>query len=154
MQSQIVELATKYREIEDEHKGLTAKLKETSDRWQDVENRLLEAMVEEGVKSADIIGVGKLAMRVEAYLSVNAAHEEQFYQYLRNNGQGGLIKDHVNPKTRSAFLKEHLAEVVAAFLANGAAENEVVARDKALLFLEEKAGAANFVKRTLSLRRG
>ena len=151
MNNHIVELARQFKEVRDEHAAQETFLKALTKKWDELEAALLEAMIDEGVNSVDVDGVGKLSMRTENYLSVNAANTDQFYSYLKLSGNGALLKEYVNPRTLSAWLKAHLAEVSQQFKLNGPVD-DIEARDMALEFLN-KQGASYFTKRGISVRK-
>lgn len=148
----IVELGRKFKELKEEHEKQSDILKQVGVRWDEAERDLLEAMVEEGVKSIEIAGLGRFTMRVTNYLSVNAANKEGFYEYLKEAGHGGLLKLDVNPKTLTAFLSQHFEELQKKY-GDEAGLDMVDAREKALEFLKSK-GAAYFTKRDISLTKG
>lgn len=151
MDQKVIEFAKEFKRLKDEHDELSAKLKEVSTAWDAVEAALLDAMVEEGVNSIDLDGIGKLSMRTENFLSVNSANTAQFYEYLKLSGNGALLKESVNPRTLTSWLKGHLAELIEQAQNNGV--DIVEARENALQFLNAK-GASYFTKRGISLRKG
>ena len=150
MDQKIIAFAKEFKRLKDEHDELSGKLKEIDTLWSAAEAALLDAMLEEGVNSIDLGGVGKLSMRTVNYLSVNAANTEQFYQYLRLSGNGALLKESVNPRTLTAWLKSHLEELIAG--ANNNGMDAVDARTASLEFLKTK-GASYFTKRGIALRK-
>jgi hypothetical protein len=150
MNAQIIKLGHEYKALKVSHDELTEKLKETDANWQDIETQLLDAMVDEGVKSIDIEGVGKLSMRVTNYLSVNAASKPKFFEYLKASGNGDLLKLDVNPRTLTAFLGKHAEELEAEIIKNDGLD-QVSARTLALDRLKAE-GANYFTKRDIALR--
>ena len=150
MNNKLVELGIKFKKFKDDYKEKEDALKLLGNEWEECERELLDAMVEEGVNSIDIDGVGKLSMRTENYLSVNTANTPFFYSYLKESGNGALLKEYVNPRTLTSFLKEHL-ELKTAEIAAQKAIDEFDARKEALDFLQGK-GAAYFSKKSVSLR--
>lgn len=151
MNNKIVELLREFKSVKDEYEQAEAVLKILTTKWDQAEAALLEAMVEEGVSSFNVEGIGTASMRTENYLSVNAANTEQFYQYLKLSGNGALLKESVNPRTLQAWLKQHLQDVIAQFETDDGIDS-VDARDKALEFLN-KQGASYFTKRGIALRK-
>ena len=107
-------------------------------------------MADEGVSSIRIEGIGLFSLSVTNYLSVTNDKKETFYPYLQEAGHGGLLKLDVNSRTLTAFLKQHLDELVKEREANGL--DSVEAMESALKFLNER-GASCFTKRGISLRR-
>lgn len=152
MAKTITELAKRYDELQTKHEEQSDILKAISTEWEALETELLEAMAEEGVNSVRLDGIGLISMSVSNYLSVNAANKPGFYEYLKAAGHGGLLKEEVNPKTLTAFLKGHLEELIKGFQENYDMDT-VAARDAALIFINDK-GASYFTKRGISLRKG
>jgi len=150
MNSKLIELGKKFKKFKDDYKVAEDALKLLGGEWEECERELLDAMVEEGVNSIDIEGVGKLSMRTENYLSVNSANTNFFYSYLKESGNGALLKEYVNPRTLTSFLKEHL-ELKIAEIQSTKEIDEFDARNEALEFLKSK-GAAYFSKKSVSLR--
>lgn len=146
----IKELAQRFVELKAASEELGDKLKEVNAAWTEVETQLLEAMVEEGVNSVKLAGLGHFIMSTKNYLSVNAANKPGFYAYLKESGNGALLKEEVNPRTLTAFLKGHLEEV-AKRIADDYNLDNVEARNKALEFLNQK-GASYFSERGITLR--
>lgn len=150
MNNKLVELGIKFKKFKDDYKVQEDALKLLGGQWEECERELLDAMVEEGVNSIDIDGVGKLSMRTENYLSVNTANTPLFYSYLKESGNGTLLKEYVNPRTLTSFLKEHL-ELKISEIQSVKEIDEFDARNEALEFLKSK-GAAYFQKKSVSLR--
>ncbi len=150
MNAQILELSRKFKELKEKHDAQSDILKQIDVEWTIIEEQLLEAMVEEGVKSINVIGCGSFTMRVENYLNVSAAAAEGFYSYLRESGNGGLLKEMVNPATLKAWLKPHFEELQQKYVDNSGLD-PVEARDAALEFLKQK-GCAYLTKRGVILK--
>lgn len=140
-------LAIKYKLLQDEYKTKEQELKELGNRWAECEIELINLMTEEGVGSLDLDDIGKFSIRTTNYLSVNAQNKEKFYEYLKESGNGSLLKLDVNPRTLTAFLKEHLETVAKSY------GEDFEAKNKALAFLNEK-GASYFQKREVQFRKG
>jgi len=149
MNQRLTDLARQYRELRAKKEFQADVLKAISADLSTSESELLEAMVEEGVNSLRIDGVGLLSMKVTNYLSVNVANKPAFFEYLQESGNGGLLKLDVNPKTLTAFLSEHLKALTKDYVDSGM--DEIDARNKALDGLKSK-GASYFSERGISLR--
>lgn len=149
MNAQITELARRFRELKLKSEEQAEVLKQINGEWSVIETELLEAMSEEGVSSVKMEGLGNFIMSVRNMLSVNAANQPSFYQYLKESGNGALLKESVNPATLTAFLKGHLEDVIKTYIDQGM--DTVDARNSALQFLNEK-GATYFTKRGITLR--
>lgn len=150
MNSTIVTLAKRFSEIRAQHEKQTVLLKEISESWDETEGLLMEAMIEEGAKSIRIDGIGLVILASTSFLSVNAASKETFLPYLKESGNGDLIKEDVNSRTLTAFLKGHLEEVTQRFLDEGM---DVVDAKKAALDFLSKRGASYFTKREVRINK-
>lgn len=146
----ITELAKIYAEIRSRHEAASDVLKAIEKEWTEAETALLDAMVEEGTRSIKIDELGTFSMATTNYLSVTAANKETFYPYLKESGNGSLLKEEVNPRTLTAFLKGHLEELIR--LQEQRGYDGVDARNKALEFLNKK-GASYFTKKEIRLKK-
>jgi hypothetical protein len=126
MTQEIIELGKKFAECKKESEELTKKLKAANEAWDAVEKELLEVMLDAQVNSIDIEGVGRLTMSRSSYPSVNAAAKPQFFDYLKDSGNGGLLKLDVNPQTLNAFLKKHIEELRTQLISNGLNEMQAI----------------------------
>lgn len=149
MNKLILELSHKFRELKFKSEEQAKVLKEINAEWDECEQALLGAMVEEGVNSLDIVGVGKIVMRTENYLSVTQANTDNFYAYLKESGNGDLLRESVNPATLKSFLKQHLVDVQMQLIEKQGLD-EITARDEAVKFLNSK-GASSHTKRGVSI---
>ncbi len=67
--------------------------------------QLIDAMSEQGITK--FAALGKLFFtRNELYANVPAERKEQFHQWLRDTGNGGLITEGVNAQTLKAWARE------------------------------------------------
>lgn len=142
-------LASQFLELKKKSDFLSEELKKTNAEWEEVEKELLNAMVEEGTSSIRLEGMGLFSMRTRSFLSVNAANKPNFYEYLKESGNGDLLKLDVNPRTLTAFLKGHQETLESQYLNEGL--DPVDARKKALEFLNQK-GASYFSERGVSFK--
>lgn len=65
-----------------------------------------DKMEEDEMSSINIKGVGRLGLTLDAYVTVLAENREPFYDWLRENGHGGMIKPYAQPSTVKAFAKD------------------------------------------------
>ncbi len=107
----IVDLGRKFAACKAEHDEAAKVLKDIAAKWTEVENELLQAMSEAGMKSITIEGVGRLTLRRSHYPSVNSSNKPGFFEYMKKSGHGALIKEDVNTQTLNAFLKRHVEEL-------------------------------------------
>lgn len=150
MAQSVIDLARLYYLARSESEAQADKLKTYNKARDEAESALLDAMVEEGVPSVTIDGLGLFSMTTTNYLSVTAAHKPDFYSYLKESGNGGLLKEDVNTRTLTSFLKGHLVEVTNKFVAEKGVD-DFEAKKLALEFLKAK-GADYFSERGISLR--
>ncbi len=148
MSKQIVDLARKYKAFSVEAAEVKAELDVVNKAWGECETELLEAMVEAGVNSVKLDGVGNFSMATKNFLSVTAAHKEEFFVYLKESGNAGLLKLDVNPATLKAFLSGHLEQLIRDRVNKGM--NEVDARKEALELLN-KRGASYHTERGIRM---
>lgn len=64
---------------------------------------------EDGFSSMNIPGVGRLGLTKDAYCTQVKEKQPEFFDWLRENDYGDLIKDTVNPSSLKSLVKE-LAE--------------------------------------------
>lgn len=62
-------------------------------------------MEEEGIENIKVEGVGRISLTGDMWVSVPAAHRDAFYDWLRGEGLGDLIKPTVNASTLKAMIK-------------------------------------------------
>ncbi len=151
MNTQIVELGKKFVELKKKSDALTKEVAAVNAEWTQVETELQEAMIEEGVKSIKLDGMGTFTLRTTPFLSVTAENKERYFEYLRKIGEDSILKLDVNPRTNGAFLKAHLESRIANLVAKNTDLDEVTARKE---ILEELAlvGVSYFTKRDIALK--
>jgi hypothetical protein len=149
MNQRLVELAKEFKGFKIAHAEAADALKKIETDWQENETKLQELMIEEGVRSITIEGVGQLSLRTTNYPSVNAANKPQFFEYLKKTGNDSILKLDVNPRTLGAFLKEHTESLISEKMKDGS--DEVSAREYVLENLK-KEGVAFFLKRDIALK--
>lgn len=146
MNNLLVEKAKEYFALKTEHDDLSAKLKTVAEKWDAVEVELMQLLIEEGVNSIKLDGLGAFTLATRNFFNVTKENEESFYQYLKDTGNGGLLREYVNPRTLSTFLNSHFERIKETY------GEDFEAKDKALDFLKQK-GASVFEKKTISFRK-
>jgi hypothetical protein len=71
-----------------------------------------QMMDENDVEKFTIEGVGTIYVSTEVYAYVKKEDEAQFFAWLRENGNGDIIREYVFPKTLQSFAKEQLGNGV------------------------------------------
>jgi hypothetical protein len=69
------------------------------------ENKIPEAMDEEGVNNVTYSGIGRVALTSDIYCAVPADQREEAWEWLKDNGHGGIFKVTVHGGTLKATLK-------------------------------------------------
>ncbi len=69
-----------------------------------------EMMEEQGVETLKVADVGRLQTKADIRCQLPADNKQLMYQWLRDNGNGALIKDEVPSGTLKAFIKERIKE--------------------------------------------
>lgn len=112
--SREVELGTLMYLLERERKELEDKAKSAKERYDAAAKDLMDILVEEGKSSTGMIsGVGEFSLVRKVFPSVKKDNLPQFIAYLRQEGDGGLVKETVDAGTVSAYLKEKIATLEA-----------------------------------------
>ena len=82
-------------------------VKDINERIQEVSrNDLVKALEEAELKNANVAGVGLVYLQDSTFVSVREEDRASVYAWLKENGHGDLIKEHVWPQTLTAFVKE------------------------------------------------
>lgn len=147
----MLEKAKEILKLKAESESLADSLKAVNTKWLQVEESLLEDMAEEGVGSFKLDSGEMFTMASENYFSLRADAKPDFFEWMKANGHGALIKEDVNAQTLKAFLKTEFANLV---------QKAVLVTDDALLATNkvtemfEKLGASHFKKRSLRVKKG
>lgn len=146
----IINLAKKYVAAKESVSMVNEALDLAKKHKKEMEEELLTAMIDSGIPSIRIDDIGLLSLKTENYLSVNKASEFEFYEYLKQTGNGGLLKEYCDARTLKVFLNPHLEELKSEYINSGL--DELQARDQALDFLKSK-GVSYFTDKSISLRK-
>lgn len=150
MNKQIIELSQEFAKLKARHEEASKVVKDINAEWGEVETKLIEALIEEGVKSIVIDGIGRVILTSKAHLSVNIADKPKMFAYMKDTGAGSLIREDCPAQTLTKWLGERLEELQKEEMSGGL--DEVEAREKALGQLKAE-GASFFLKRQISLRK-
>jgi len=103
------ELAHFMKDTKDALLEAKAKVSEIQKVFDDLRKRAIPDKMEEmGIENAKITGVGRIALRAEAYAGFAKEMKEDAIQWLEQNGHSDLVKEDVNASTLKAFLKEQI----------------------------------------------
>lgn len=92
-------LNAEIEEAEEHIKQLKARYKELTTY------RIPKALEAEGLKNFRLASGRGITTAEQYYVSVRAEDKPEFLQYLRDHGQGSLIKEDVNAQTLKAYIK-------------------------------------------------
>lgn len=107
--AQLTALAQSFRHLKDRKEVLETELKEVNGLIEDVQvNQLPKMMDENNVEKFTVAGVGTIYQQVKVYAYVKKEDQAGFYDWLRENGHGDLIKAIVFSPTLSSFAKEQI----------------------------------------------
>lgn len=67
--------------------------------------RLMEG---DNVETVTLKGIGRVHLRAELYARLNSGRKDEAYQWLRDNGHGGLVQSTVNASSLKAAIKEQI----------------------------------------------
>ncbi len=68
-------------------------------------NKIPEALDEEGLSNATFDGIGRVALTSDIYSSIPKEREQDAWEWLRDNGHGGIIVEYIHSGTLKATLK-------------------------------------------------
>lgn len=76
-----------------------------------VRNSILAGkMEEEGIKTITVENVGRVCVTSDVYASIKVENKERAYQFLRDTGNGDIIKDTINSSSLKSVVKSMLRE--------------------------------------------
>jgi hypothetical protein len=101
----IIFVISKFKEAYDLKKLLKSKLEETQKSLDSWEEALLEKFNEEGVEKITT-GQGTFYTREDTYASYDHDREPETFAWLREEGEGSIIKETINARTLAAWVKE------------------------------------------------
>lgn len=109
----LVVMARDLRAKKDRKEVLEAELKELNKGIRELaEQRIPTYMDDNEIEKLSVEGVGTIFLTTKVYANVKAEDREKFFTWLRENGNGDLIKEVVHPQTLNAFAKEQLGNGV------------------------------------------
>ena len=110
--SREVQLATELWGLEQARKKLESEADELKTKYKTKEAELQELLIEEGKSSTGHIqGVGEFAIKRQSYLSVTKEKLPAYMYYLKQRGEGGLIKEVIEANTLKKHLENKMEEL-------------------------------------------
>ncbi len=87
------------------------KLKEINARLDVLRLELIPAEMENrGLESFKLEGVGRVSLTADLYARITAGKTDEFFQWLKDQKLGSLIKAAINPSTLKAFVKGRIKD--------------------------------------------
>ena len=106
----IEEKLKKLRELKDKHEELDQQAKQVKAEFDDIlENVIPQLMEVHGRETVTIGGVGGLSLGEKVHVYCKVAYEPEFFAYLRERGDGAIIKESIHHQTLCSWGKEKLA---------------------------------------------
>lgn len=152
MGNKIIDLALEFKKAEDAYEAAKAVLKELDEKWNEAQQRLIDAFVEEGVNNISIEGVGVFSFGKRVFLSVKNEDKPGFFEYLREEGDDGILKLDVNTQTLSSYLNKKKELLQDLYMQAHPDADKVDAEEKTLEYLKEK-GVNYFSTPRISIRK-
>lgn len=106
---QIIELATKLKELKDKKKETEQLLKTLEAEIEETEALLSQEMVNSEVQNFNKDGT-TFYLQTKTYASIRPDCKQDVYDWLKANGYESLVYETVNAQRFSAFIKELLEE--------------------------------------------
>jgi len=103
------ELADRLKELREEKMAVEEELNSINAEIDDVEYRLSEMMISSETHNSTRAGT-MFSLSTTTRASAAAGMKEELFDALRSKGFGELIYETVNANSRSAFVKEQIAE--------------------------------------------
>lgn len=106
---ELAEYQVKLRQIVD---GLDRAKKEMQGVYDVCVTMLASKMLEDGITNVTVDGVGRVTVTSDVYASIKVENRQAAYQFLRDTGNGDLIKDTVNASSLKSLVKSMLKDGV------------------------------------------
>lgn len=107
----IVTAAKKLDALRDEKKRLEDELKEVNKQKGKLEMQTLpKLMADAEIQKMSIEGIGTLFTKNNVFAHIREEDRPKAFDWFRDNGHGGLIKETVHFKTLTSWAKEQLEE--------------------------------------------
>jgi hypothetical protein len=107
--STITEIGKELYDVKAEKEQLEDRLKVLNDRKSQIETKILPQLMEDAeISKATLPGVGTIYLKPEVQCYVKRESEAQFFEWLRSNNHGDLIKETVHHGTLKSWAKEQL----------------------------------------------
>ena len=99
-----IELCHQLRDLKDTKKKLEDDLDTINASIKDTSDQILAIWTEAGINQQKLDGVGTFYLHKS--FRASATNKELLFSYLKENGQGDMIKETVSPATLTAWAKD------------------------------------------------
>lgn len=107
--SQITELMKELYDVKAEKEQLDDRLKILNSRKDELERKILPQLMEDAEQSKiSVPNIGTLYLRPELNCYVKKDNESEFFNWLRGNNHGDIIKETVHHGTLKSWAREQL----------------------------------------------
>src|SRR3990167_1905458 len=100
----ITELATRLRDLKDQKDEAEDRLKKLNEEIRQIAvEQLPQLMEDQEIEKFTVENVGTIFIRTDIYTSVNEPDREKLHAWLRETGNGAIVREYVFPQTLKAF---------------------------------------------------
>jgi predicted nuclease with TOPRIM domain len=102
-------LAKELYDVRAEKEQLEDRLKQLNGRKEELEKQIIPQLMEDMEQSkVTVVGIGTIYLKPELNCYVKKEVEQEFFDWLRANNQGDIIKETVHHGTLKSWAKEQL----------------------------------------------
>mgnify|MGYP000857457659 FL=1 len=99
-------LATRMRAIQARMDDMDIEWKALTKELDEIRLKLIpDLMNEEGIRTVTFDGIGRVQLAADLYVSI-IGNEGETYEWMKDNGYGGVVVEYIHPSTLKAIIKE------------------------------------------------
>lgn len=99
-------LATRMRAIQARMDDMDIEWKALTKELDEIRLKLIpDLMNEEGIRTVTFDGIGRVQLAADLYVSI-IGNKEEAYEWMKDNGYGGVVVEYIHPSTLKATIKE------------------------------------------------
>ena len=99
-------LATRMRAIQARMDDMDIEWKALTKELDEIRLKLIpDLMNEEGIRTVTFDGIGRVQLAADLYVSI-IGNKEETYEWMKDNGYGGVVVEYIHPSTLKATIKE------------------------------------------------
>lgn len=104
--SRLLVLATQMKAIQARMDEMDIEWKALTKELDEIRLKLIpDLMNEEGIRTVTFDGIGRVQLAADLYVSI-IGNKEGTYEWMRDNGYGGVVVEYIHPSTLKATIKE------------------------------------------------